>query len=170
MIITIQKQNRELGKENQKLQTDVRIAERKASQATSEVSRHVSPPPRVRLNKDEQMEVRELQQKISDLNNKITQMKSEFEEERIMAQSKIFEIMKTSNGNHRQLAADDHDKENSKLYLQTANSMSLGEGSELGESLSKYGTMKKSSEKIKISDAHFLQDQVQDGEIEHLRQ
>lgn len=96
-------------------------------------------------------------------------MKSEFEEERIMAQSKIFEIMKTSNGSlGRDRQAGDHDKENSRLYLQVANSVSLGDGSELCDS--RYGTIKKSSEKIKISDAHFMQDQGKDCELDLLRQ
>ena len=52
MIVSVQRQIRELGKENQKLQTDLRIAQRNASQPP-ETQR-----PSPRLGKDEQMEVR----------------------------------------------------------------------------------------------------------------
>jgi len=116
--------------------------------------------------------VRQLKIIISELNSKISQMKSEFGEERIMGQSKIFEIMKTSGTNHKQQNSGlgDHDKENSRLYLQTANSVNLENNSEFCDSNSKYATMKKSSEKIKISDAHFHQDASQEAAREQLEE
>jgi hypothetical protein len=84
-------------------------------------------------------------------------MKSEFEEERIMAQSKIFEMMKTSNaGVNHDLGHSERDKENSRLYLHTTNSVNFDNNSELCDSTSKYATIRKSSEKIKISEAHSL--------------
>lgn len=151
----LQKENRELKLEIRKMEIDARVATRNSQELQDRIerenaSRKVQYSSGINHNSSE--EVFQLQRQINELNQKIVQMKTDFDEERSMAQSKLYSVMRESNS----LVRNTNDfRQNSATRTFTSFEKKIGSNNQLPNRENNYSqnSIKESSEKIKISDA-----------------